>query len=91
MLLKDYTCRKALYLGMNMTYEDEVKLERPLSEGDQIKVAIRTLFVESRNGSVFTEEDPLRVPVHDVNGSAEKTLCLIRHQTKPGALVLWYE
>lgn len=74
-----------------MSYEKEVALERPLSEGDQIKVAIRTFFVERRNGSSFTEDAPLRRSITSVNGTAEATLCLAEHTTKRGAVILWYE
>lgn len=75
-----------------MTYQEEVAQERPLSEGDQIKVAIRELFCESRNGAVYTQEQPLRKLIGNVNGSgATKTLCLFKHPEISGALVMWYE
>ena len=78
-----------------MTYEtflDDVKSERPLSEGDQIKAAIRTMFVTSRKtGRFFTEDDPLKVTVRGVNGTAgEAMLNLARHPTRRGAVVMWY-
>lgn len=74
-----------------MTYEQEVALERPLSEGDQIKVAIRTLFVEGRNGELFNEQNPLRKHIFNVNGVAEKVLCLHPYVYRRGAVVMWYE
>lgn len=74
-----------------MCYDDEILLERPLSEGDQIKSAIRELFVTSRQGVIYDEKFPLRKKITGVNGSAEKYLCLCKHETKRGALVLWYE
>lgn len=60
-------------------------------EGSQIKLAIRRLFVSSREGIVYTEGDPLRVVVEGVNGSDRMVLCLYKHPTKPGAVVMWYE
>lgn len=74
-----------------MQYLREVLVERAPSEGDQIKAAIRELFVTTREGAAHTREDPLRVHVTGVNGSAEKTLCLFRHPDLAGAVVLWYE
>jgi hypothetical protein len=75
-----------------MVYQNEVAQERPLSEGDQIKAAIRELFCESRNGAVYTQEKPLRKLIGNVNGSGvTKTLCLFKHTDIPGALVMWYE
>lgn len=75
-----------------MAYLDEVALERPLSEGDQIKTAIRELFCESRNGAVYTQEQPLRRLIGNVNGSGDvKTLCLFKHPEITGALVMWNE
>ena len=75
-----------------MSYDEEILLERPLSEGDQIKSAIRELFVNSRKiGNIYSETSPLRKKITGVNGVAEKYLCLCKHDTKKGALVLWYE
>lgn len=74
-----------------MTYDQEIQLERPLSEGDQLKSAIRELFCSSREGMVYSESSPLRKKITGVNGAAEKVLCLCKHETKRGALVLWYE
>ena len=74
-----------------MSYKDEVAIERPLSEGDQIKAAIRELFSRSRNGSVYTQDEPLLRMVGAVNGSDVKTLCLFRHPEISGAVVMWYE
>ena len=74
-----------------MNYHTEVAQERPLSEGDQIKTAIRELFCESRNGSIYTQEEPLRRAVGYVNGNATKALCLFRHPEIKGAVVMWYE
>ena len=74
-----------------MSYELEVAQERPLSEGDQIKAAIRELFCESRNGAVYTPDEPLRKAVGRVNGSATKALCLFKHPDIKGAVVMWYE
>lgn len=74
-----------------MNYETEVAQERPLSEGDQIKVAIRELFCESRAGTVYTKENPLRRRIKGVNGSAEKYLCLFKSSEIKGAVTMWYE
>lgn len=75
-----------------MDYRDQVCQERPLSEGDQIKAAIRELFTESRNGTTFTQTTPLRRAVGNVNGSGEvKVLCLVKHEKIKGAVVMWYE
>lgn len=74
-----------------MDYDKEILMERPLSEGDQLKSAIRELFCRSREGAVYSEKDPLRKRITGVNGTAEKYLCLCKHETKRGALVLWYE
>ena len=74
-----------------MSYEQEVALERPLSEGDQIKVAIRTMFEERRKGQVITDQFPLRKHIFNVNGKAEKILCLHPHEVRHGAIVMWYE
>lgn len=64
-------------------------------EGEQIKLAIRSLFERSRTGEVFTEDDPLRVTVEGVNGDisegANATLCLHKLEGQRGKLVLWYE
>lgn len=80
---------------MSDNYDEEyvksVAIERPLSEGDQVKIAIRTLFEESRKGSVFTEEEPLKRVIHNVNGHSTATLCLHKHATKKGAVIMWYE
>ena len=76
---------------LSNTYSTDVAIERPLSEGDNIKVAIRTLFETSRDGAIYTEENPLRRVITNVNGSKTATLCLIKHPTKHGAVVLWYE
>ncbi|MFW6002024.1 MAG: hypothetical protein ACOCQD_01650 [archaeon] len=65
--------------------------QAPLSEGDQIKIAIRTLFEESRNGFVFTEDNPLKIAINNVNGKSFSKLCLHKHPTKKGAVVMWYE
>lgn len=74
-----------------MTYEEEIKLERPLSEGDQIKIAIRTMFEERRKGQVITSQFPLKIHINNVNGVAEKNLCLHPHESQRGAIVMWYE
>lgn len=74
-----------------MTYEQEIALERPLSEGDQIKVAIRTMFEERRKGQVITSQFPLKKRVFNVNGAAEKNLCIHPHEERRGAIVMWYE
>lgn len=75
-----------------MHYQNEVAQERPLSEGDQVKAAIKELFCESRHGAVYTQEQPLRRLIGNVNGSGDvKTLCLFKHADIPGALVMWYE
>jgi len=75
-----------------MDYKSEVSLERPLSEGDQVKSAIRELFCESRNGAVYTQEEPLKRLVGNVNGSGiTKTLCLFKHSDIKGGVVMWYE
>lgn len=74
-----------------MTYKERVLLERPMSEGDQIKAAIREVFETARQGTVYSISDPLRRKVTGVNGVAEKVLCLGKYMDKPGAIVLWYE
>lgn len=74
-----------------MTYITEVAQERPLSEGDQIKAAIRELFCESRQGYVFTQDKPLRRTIEIVNGDGTKDLCLFKHPDIYGAVVMWYE
>lgn len=74
-----------------MNCDDSVKLERPLSEGDQIKAAIRELFHNSRNGEVYTETKPMAKIITNVNGGGEMTLCLCKHTTKKGAVVMWYQ
>ncbi len=75
-----------------MAYITEVAQERPLSEGDQIKAAIRELFCESRNGAVYTKDQPLIKLIGNVNGSgATKMLCLFKHPDIYGAVVMWYE
>lgn len=74
-----------------MNYEQEVALERPLSEGDQIKVAIRTMFTEGRKGAMFDAAHPLRKHIFNVNGEAEKILCLHPFEDRRGAIVMWYE
>lgn len=76
---------------MKNVYDKEVMLERPLSEGDQIKSAIRELFCTSRDGLVYNENSPLRKRITGVNGAAEKDLCLCKHSERRGALILWYE
>lgn len=75
----------------NLTIKDSVMVERPMSEGDYIKVAIRTLFNLKREGMTFTLDNPMHFPVYNVNGSGTKTLCVCPHETQKGAVVLWYE
>ena len=76
---------------MNTT-ETRVLTERPLSEGDQIKTAIRTLFETSREGYKYTREDPLMYEVTGVNGTNDSMmLCLYRPKTIPGGVVMWYD
>lgn len=74
-----------------MNYLKEIIEERPASEGDQIKAAIRHLFVSSREGETYTEDNPLKVFVTNVNGVANKILNLYKHPTKRGAVVMWYD
>lgn len=75
-----------------MSYLNEIAEERPLSEGDQIKAAIRELFCESRNGAAYTEDEPLKRLVGNVNGSGiTKVLCLFKHFDIKGGVVMWYE
>lgn len=78
-------------VNYNEEYVKSVSNERPLSEGDQVKIAIRTLFEESRKGYMFTEEEPLKQTIHNVNGHLTATLCLCKHPTKKGAVIMWYE
>ena len=73
------------------SFDTDILIERPMSEGDQIKSAIRELFMTSREGVVYEEKFPLRKKIAGVNGSSEKWLCLCKHDTKRGAVVLWYE
>ena len=76
---------------MNTT-QNRVQTERPLSEGDQIKTAIRTLFETSREGYKYTRENPFTFEVVGVNGTfITKVLCLYRHEDIPGGVVMWYE
>ena len=74
-----------------MKYDKDVLNERPMSEGDQIKSTIRELFCNSREGVVYTESAPLKRKIVGVNGVAEKNLCIYKHETKHGAIVMWYE
>lgn len=74
-----------------MEYQKQVLQERPLSEGDQVKIAIRELFCESRKGSVYTQYNPLKKTINNVNGNSTETLCLFKHDKIPGAVVMWYE
>lgn len=59
-------------------------------EGGQIKLAIRHVFVESRQGALFTEAAPYEVKVDGVNGSATKTLQAWKHPDLHGTIVLRY-
>jgi hypothetical protein len=65
--------------------------ERPASEGDQIKNAIRYLFESSRTGAFYDETHPLKALITNVNGKIEATLCLCKHPVKHGAVIMWYE
>lgn len=68
-----------------------VLIERPASEGDQIKNAIRYLFETSRQGAIYSERSPLEVKMKYVNGIDEATLCLCKHPERRGAVIMWYE
>lgn len=70
---------------------DSVMIERPASEGDQIKNAIRYLFETSRQGALYNETYPLEVRIKNVNGRDAAILCLYRHPEKHGAIVMWYK
>lgn len=62
-----------------------------MTEGDQIKDAIRTLFETSRNGMMYDREEPLRILIDHVNGNSTATLCLFKHPEIKGGVVMWYE
>ena len=74
-----------------MNYDQSVRMEIPMSEGDQIKSAIRELFCSSREGAVYDEANPLRKHICGVNGSGQQILCLHKHPERHGAVVMWYE
>ena len=72
-------------------YLEQVLIERAASEGDQLKAAIRELFETSREGAIYSEDNPLSRHITGVNGVAEKTVHLCKHPDKKGAIIIWYE
>ncbi len=54
------------------------RTEHELSEGEQIKGSIRTLYENSRKGLVYTSENPLKIEITGVNGSSTKILNLYK-------------
>lgn len=72
-------------------YHRTVALERPLSEGDQLKATIREFFETKRQGVIYDLDNPLKRKISNVNGESSATLNIAPHESKKGAIVLWYE